>query len=609
MTIALLSLAFLSQIQPNPQMVPKYMDGAIRKLVAGRSPATMTSELRAKLKDDLLADLGLSPQPARTPLNAKVTGTLARDGYRIEKIVYETYPKFYCTAYLYLPDKGAPPYPAVVCPVGHWRYKKLEPVVQARCVGLALLGFAVLCMDMPGHVGDNDDERNFPGSHSNWLLQMSSLPAAGPMVWDVVRGIDYLETRADIDKKRIGCTGASGGGLVAMYAGVIDDRIVCYAPTCFATSFEVNYQNGCYCNHVPGVMNIGDRSDVMALAAPKPVLLLGATEDGEFPAEGTRRSYEKLRAFYPGGAGCEMLLVEGVHDYSKPMREKMYGFMLKHLMGAAESGPKPEPRALPATRFAEAVNVEPPTASDSYCFPGGKAPADAKSLRQLAREKADELAARGGTLAELRERFAKVYPQPERLPIEAEVQLNPGTSAEQYVGSYLSEPGLRIPFTLFRRAGSGKQGVHIVIAQGGIADPDTNQPSDAGKRPFMEMRIDGRGFGSLQGLDMRLATYVGRPDVVMWAWDVSRAIDYLATRDDVDMANIEVWGFGPGAGQVPYLAALLDPRVKTAYGQRTMRSYLDAFERDDLPQFALPARILEVADLPLMRERTGPKRP
>jgi len=586
-------LTLFAQAKTDATMVPSYMDATIRTLVAGRIPESLTKDKKAALRREVMQDLGIWPEPARTALNPKVTGVLERDGYTVEKLIYETFPKFYATAYLYLPKPiGTTRRPAVVSPVGHWSKKKLEPVVQARCIGLVKMGFVVLCIDMPGFVGPNDDERNFPGTHNDWTLHMSSLPPLGPMVWDIVRGIDYLETRKEVDKNRIGVTGESGGGMDTMYVGAIDPRVTCYSPVCYATSYEVNYNNGCYCNHVPGAMLIGDRSDIMALAAPRPILLIGATNDAEFPREGTLRSHEKLSKFYANPADCEVLLVEGGHDYSKPMREKMYGFMKKHLMGEGNGSAIPEP----------AMTLEDPKAAASQVFPNGKAPADAKSLRAMAKEKAAKLAAdaeiRVKTVGQLRERFNKLYPHPQRVQVDPKVDLVVGRNMEQTTGSFVSEPGLRIPFLLTKPPG-GKLPVRIVIAEGGIGDPFA-MPVPMSE-PTAEMRIDGRGFGSIPGLDMRLATYVGRPDVVMWAWDVSRAVDYLATRSDIDMKRIEVWGFGPGAGQVPYLAALLDARIAKAYGQRTLRSYQDAFDRGGLPQYALPHRILEVGDLPLMR--------
>lgn len=603
-----LVLSMILNEQVDRNMVPSYLDAQIRPLIKGRAPADMTDAVRARLKDELLGALGLKPLPEKTPLNATVTGKLERDGYVIEKLVFEPLPKFYATAYLYIPTKGSGPFPAVVCPVGHWPQKKLQPVVQARCVGLALYGFVVLCIDMPGFYGPNDDERNFPGNHSDWNLHLASLPPLGPMVWDVVRGIDYLLTRPEVDGTRIGVTGASGGGMATMYAAAVDERVACYAPVCYAVSYEANYQNGCYCNHVPGVFGIGDRSDVMALAVPRPVLLIGAENDPEFPKSGLIRSHEKLSAFYEAvgkAEDCRMFVAPGGHDYSKPMRESMYGFFLKHLQGIGDGSPAPEPRELPAKDGDPIINVEDPKSSQSWCFPDGKAPADARSLRDLAKEKARRLAneaevtGTGNLRNTLRSRLLRLYPSPERIPLQAEVTRETTPDGELFRGSFLSEPGLRIPFTLLRRP-IGMQPVRIIFSEKGLTDTDA-VPTER-REQFAELRLDGRGFGSLPGLDMRLATYLGRPDVIMWAWDVSRAVDYLESRRDIDIEQIEVWGFGPAGGQVAYLAALLDPRIGRAYGQQTLRSYLDLFERDDFPGYAKPARMLEVADIPLMRK-------
>ena len=57
--------------------------------------------------------------PERTPLNARITGTLDRGDYKIEKIVFESQPRFFVTANLYLPKTGSPPYPAILYPLGH----------------------------------------------------------------------------------------------------------------------------------------------------------------------------------------------------------------------------------------------------------------------------------------------------------------------------------------------------------------------------------------------------------------------------------------------------------------------------------------------------------
>jgi hypothetical protein len=158
--------------------------------------------------------------------------------------------------------------------------------------------------------------------------------------------LDYCESRADIDTTRVGITGASGGGTATMYAFAFDERIKAAAPVCSATSLETWVQNGCFCNHLPGVLEIGDRSDVLALRAPNPICLIGATDDPEFPLGGHQQSYRKLQAIYRlyrADTNVRLEIVEGKHDYNRRMREAMYAFFCEHLLGQPRRGHVPEP--------------------------------------------------------------------------------------------------------------------------------------------------------------------------------------------------------------------------------------------------------------------------
>jgi len=301
----------------------------------------------AKIK--LLRCLGLEPLPPRTDLKARVTGSIAREGYRLEKLRYESVPGLLVTAHLYVPD-GEGPFPVILSPHGHWQYKKASPVVQARGISLALEGFATLIVDSPGFSWDNNDlnERISLGDHDDWFLNMGKC-IQGVYVWDLMRGLDYLETRSDMDCSRVGITGTSGGGTATMYAFAIDERIKCAVPACYATSMEVNPHNGCLCNHVPGVLEIGDRSDVLAMRAPAPVMLIGATNDEEFPPKGHERTFEKLKSIYKSKrkeANVRLELVEGGHDYSRRMREAMVAFFREHLLGEAKRSFVAEKRPL-----------------------------------------------------------------------------------------------------------------------------------------------------------------------------------------------------------------------------------------------------------------------
>ncbi len=327
-----------------PDKLNEALESAIRDLAA-RRPALDTLPRRK----ELLKCLGLSPLPPKSELHAEVRSTDTFEGYTIEKIVYQSRLGVFVTAHLYLP-MGDGPFPAVLSPHGHWSYKKSEPVVQARAIGLALFGIATLVVDSPGYSCDANaqNERISMGPHEDWFMCMGA-PLQGVYVWDLMRGIDYLETRNDIDAKRIGVTGASGGGTVAVYLFAVEPRLTCAAPVCAAISMETQPKNGCLCNHVPGVLQVGDRTDLLAIGAPRPLLMVGATEDWEFPPDAQQRGYEKLRrshSAYKSEAVLRKVTIEGPHDYNRRMREVVYAFFCQHLLGEPQRPFKAELRPL-----------------------------------------------------------------------------------------------------------------------------------------------------------------------------------------------------------------------------------------------------------------------
>lgn len=330
----------------NKMLEARVKDLAGRKVA--RSQADHQKDLEAH-RIQLGKALGLYSAPPKTELKAQVTGTIQRDGYRIEKLRYESRPGVLVTAHLYLPDKEGK-HPLILSPHGHWEFKKCTPVVQARGIGLALLGFACLIVDSPGYSWDNNDqnERKAMGTHDDPWLAMGA-PVQGQYVWDLVRGLDYCETRGDIDASKVGITGTSGGGTATMLAFAFEERIQAAVPVCAATSMEVMPHNGCFCNHQSGLMEIGDRADILGLRAPAPICLIGASNDGEFPLEGHQKSYEKLRSLYGRYKAEEKVrleIVEGGHDYNRRMREAMYAFFSEHLKGEPRRGHIAEPRPL-----------------------------------------------------------------------------------------------------------------------------------------------------------------------------------------------------------------------------------------------------------------------
>jgi dienelactone hydrolase len=331
--------------------INKLLDLRIRD-AANRRLADSIKDHLARVHQDrpkLLRCLGLEPFPAATDLNPIITGTLQRNGYRIEKLAYRSRPNFVVTAHLYLPESDVP-VPVIVRPHGHWPGKKSEPVVQASAIGLTLSGYAVLVIDAPGNWNEpwELNERADEGEHDDPWLAMGA-PLQGFYVWDLMRGIDYLQTRSEIAIDKIGITGSSGGGMAAMYTFAVDERIQSAALVCFGSSLETQPHNGCFCNHVPGILSLGDRSDVIALRAPAPILLVGASDDPEFPTAGMQRTYDKLRFAYKRfdrDPHVRLEIVEGPHDYNRRMRESVLAFFDEHLRGRARRSYRAEPRPI-----------------------------------------------------------------------------------------------------------------------------------------------------------------------------------------------------------------------------------------------------------------------
>ncbi len=439
---------------------------------------------------DLMRGLGLEPLPERSPLQAAVTGILRREGYRIEKIAFQSRPDFWVTAHLYVPD-GAGAFPVILNPHGHWGWKKVEPVVQARMIAQARRGYLAMIVDSPGNSfeGDRLIERRQEGTHHDFRLAMSVGTATGVYVWDLMRALDYLETRPEADMTRVGITGASGGGTATVYTFAADERIDCAVPVVYATSLEVNPHNGCPCNHVPGTLRVGDRSDILALRAPAPVYLIGAQDDPEFPPEGTARTWEKMRAIwdlYGASERVEVQIFPGQHDYNRPMREAMIGFFDLHLRGVGDGSPVPEPEFL----------AEPPEAAELAVLP--EWPAGARTMLDLARERLAE-GQRGNRNVFRRTEIGFTQHQVETVRTEGTCRWVRITSPTLVsLPCMIWEPSAKPRGLLFLLDDRGKESAAERFGAAALAETG-----------FLCIAADLPGIGELAGIDVRLAHYLG----------------------------------------------------------------------------------------------------
>ena len=232
------------RVEPS-RMMHNYLMGCVREALDRRAVEyeevkthEQAAERQRRMREFFVEALGGFPK--RAPLNAQVIAKEERDGYRVEKIIFESQPKHFVTALLYLP-KSKPPYPGVLFPCGHSGNGKAAEAYQRGSILLALNGLAAFCYD-PIDQGERCqllDENGKPvvrGTTAHSILGVGATllgrNTATFRVWDGMRALDYLQSRPEIDPKRIGCTGNSGGGTLTSYLMALDERILCAAPSC-----------------------------------------------------------------------------------------------------------------------------------------------------------------------------------------------------------------------------------------------------------------------------------------------------------------------------------------------------------------------------------------
>ena len=295
-----------------------------------------------RVRRRVLVSAGLGPAPERTPLKARVTDRWEGNGFSVEKVHFESRPGFLVTGNLYRPLNARGKRPAILCPHGHWEDGRLEKdrpaegSVIPRCIMLARLGFVVFSYDM---IGYND---HFQVIHrwADETLRYASLYGISPFglqLWNSLRAVDFIASLPDVNAKRIGCTGASGGATQTYYLALVDDRVRVVAPVCMLSA---HYQGGCTCEEGP-LLHLGGLStlDVVGALAPRPVLLPSVTGDWtnqnpdcEIPA------LRRVWALYNAQDRLGNVHFDATHNYNRDTREYVYAWFVKWLGGKKNAG-------------------------------------------------------------------------------------------------------------------------------------------------------------------------------------------------------------------------------------------------------------------------------
>jgi len=597
--------------------------------------------------------------PAKTPLNARVVGETKAQGFRIEKVIYESQPGFPVTALLYLPEvkpgEKAAKLPAIVVAPGHGATGKASDFGFAST--FARNGFAVLSYDPIGQ----GERLQYPdpakpgsslatrptGEHGEAGLQPTLIGDAVSryFAWDGIRAVDYLQSRPEIDGNRIGAFGCSGGGAMTALLGALDSRIKATGTACYITSFDtllpsIGPQDAE--QSIPDFIASGlDFPDWVELAAPRPYAIIATTED-MFPFAGAQKSEEEARRFYRlFGAERDLQFITGPghHGNLGPVQSRIVSFFLKHLQPHADAAhpvlpparlPGVSPFALPAGITKDAFQVT-PTGQVATSYPNVETVHSLNLKRYRSLPKPGPLGGEGlrAAIREVTQSSARPAARESKLS-SASVEERDLPDLDTQQGVYLhhvtlhSEPGVDLEGEIARKHAAGIHPAVLLLTNaasmpqnnaahqeltaemerlaenGNIVLALTPRPSPPGteetKSPIL---------GPFYLTELR-AELTGKTLMGMRIDDTIRAVDYLASRPDVDARRITADASGH-LGLVLLHAAVLDARLSHITVDHVLSSYRSLVEAPmpvGAPEDILPG-VVRRYDLPELRRSLG----
>jgi cephalosporin-C deacetylase-like acetyl esterase len=560
---------------------------------------------KAWVKAEILRRIGGLPSRAG-PLAAKVTGSFAGKGFRVDKVMFDAMPGQHITANLFVPTGGAGPFPAIIVAPGHGPNGKASN--YAFAASFARNGIVALAYDIVGEgermeywdvmTGRSRGERP-TGDHSiaGFQTMLTGDHLARYFINEEMRGIDYLASRRDVDPKRIGAFGCSGGGTATAYIAAMDDRVQAAGVACYVNDFKhllagPGPQDGE--QSIAGFISDGlDVPDWVELAAPKPYAVISTTED-MFPFEGAKAAVAEARGFW-GAYGkadrLEWYTGPGPHGAIAPMADKIIDFFRRNLCA---TGP-----VVPFER------LQPPRPEDVLVTPTG------------------QIATSGGgtTIADINRARARAIVTPASPPAVVRDKIRASSGARGVPGAApdadIGEAG-RMTLALANgpldarikrpSAPSGRMLLLLdpTVSLDALAAPNGRMAKLA-MAGWTVLALQPRGADGSEEIKSSLvgdqnllalrALLVGRTLTGIRIDDVIGTVDWLATLEPNARITIAAMGtMGPVALQ----AAALDPRIAAVRLTGSQLSFRDAVDRPiarDLPAIALPG-VLKAYDLP-----------
>lgn len=289
---------------------------------------------KTRIREQILTSAGLYPLPVKSPLAARRFDRKPLGGFAVEKVTLEALPGFKLGGNLYLPHTVQEKLPAVLLAHGHWKHGRIHHAddysVPALAATLAANGYVVFAYDMIGYNDTRQISHKFGDSKAEMLW------AFGPMglqLWNSIRALDFLASLPEVDPKRIGMTGTSGGGTQTLLLSAVDDRIQSAAPGGMVSAI---FQGDDGCEEAAG-LHIGLSSvEIAATMAPRPLLLVSATRDWtrntpteELPA------IESIYRLYGKPDSIENAHIDAGHNCNRDSRRAIRAFFDRTLRGVS----------------------------------------------------------------------------------------------------------------------------------------------------------------------------------------------------------------------------------------------------------------------------------
>jgi cephalosporin-C deacetylase-like acetyl esterase len=518
----------------------------------------------------------LPMQGKRTDLNITLTGVVKKEGYRIEKLYYQSLPGLYVRANLYIPDDCTSRCPAILYASGHTPDQK--GTYQAHPSKFAQLGFVCMITETI-QFGEVRGEHWGPARNGwfNWYSR--GYNPGGVELWNAIRAIDLLTQRPDVDPDKIGVTGISGGGAQSWYIAAADPRIKAAAPVCGASTLKDHVLNRTVDGHcdcmMPNNIYLQDFRDIGALIAPRPLLIAQSDQDGMYRIEAVRDLAAAVKNKYTlYGKPDNVSLVEtpGGHSYHKISRENIFSFFVEHLknekitpeqVGDIDSTEKNKASYEELKVYVNGPPKDDRTTTIQHSFIPQTPLPIIQSQQELH-------SLRNSVKNFLREKTFRAFPKNETaFDKQVEFTSMDSKNSGNTIYNFITEEGWRLKVDLhWRNNPATKKPLMIVLRNYDEERWSSEAFSSALDTNSNIAYFEVRGIGetgwdpSLQWHIRRAAAWAGRTVASMQVYDVLRCIRFVRTLSNVDSTGIGI-AAQKEMGAVALYAALMDGRCNS----------------------------------------------